>query len=167
MVIIRKAVAGATEQSLSRFLTRARRVAKFRGRVNVLVTSSRELRSLNRRFRGLDKATDVLSFPAAPPIGVSEDAATSDDAEGDIAISADIACRNALSLGHPAVDELKILVLHGLLHLAGYDHERDQGEMALAEHELRHQLNLPDGLIERSLSQRKPRAAASRSRRRS
>lgn len=167
MVIIRKSVAGATEQSLSRFITRARRAAGVNGRVNVLITSSRELRSLNRRFRRLDKPTDVLSFLAAPlPLAaVSENDSPlgTDESEGDIAISADIACRNARSLGHAPVLELKILVLHGLLHLAGYDHEHDAGKMARAERRLRRQLGLPDGLIERSASGTAPSAVPRRS----
>jgi probable rRNA maturation factor len=159
---MRKTVAGATEQSLSRFLNRARRAAGLRGGVNVLVTSSRELRSLNRRFRGLDKATDVLSFSAPPIAALSEGEVAGDDVEGDIAISAEIACRNAQSLGHPPLDELKILMLHGLLHLAGHDHEADDGKMARAERRLRRQLGLPDGLIERSTNG-SPRSAAGRS----
>lgn len=146
MVIIRKAVAGATELSLSRFLNLARRAAGVAGQVHLLITSSRELRSLNRRFRGLDQATDVLSFPAALPEG----AGTEDGFAGDIAISADIACRNAQALGHVALVELKILALHGVLHLAGGDHENDSGEMARRERRLRRALRLPDGLIERT-----------------
>lgn len=144
MVIIRKAVAGATELSLSRFLNLARRAAGVTGQVNLLITSSRELRSLNRRFRRLDKATDVLSFPAAAPPGEPDGLA------GDIAISAEIACRNARALGHASLVELKILALHGVLHLAGCDHEKDNGEMARRERRLRRALRLPDGLIERT-----------------
>ncbi len=142
MVIFRKAVAGASERSLRRFVVRARRAVGLRTRVTVLVTGNREVRSLNRRFRGHDQPTDVLSFP-----GLSEGG---EDGEGDIAISADITASNARRLGHRPAEELKILVLHGLLHLAGYDHETDQGRMARKEARLRTELGLPESLIERS-----------------
>lgn len=130
------------DSALARFVARACKAAKLKGNVNIVVTSSRELRSLNRRFRGKDKATDVLSFPAGGP--------AVRDLAGDIAISADIASQNASLLGHSLAEEVKILVLHGVLHLAGFDHERDRGEMARKEALLRRQLGLPDGLIERS-----------------
>ncbi|MFB3814113.1 MAG: rRNA maturation RNase YbeY [Terriglobales bacterium] len=142
MVIFHKQVNGTSERALARFVARARRAAGIRGRVTVLVTGNREVRELNRRFRGKDKPTDVLSFPATTEAG--------DDGEGDIAISADIAAENAARLGHRPADELKILVLHGLLHLAGYDHETDNGKMARKEARLRRELRLPEALIERS-----------------
>ncbi len=142
MVLLRKPVARLNETTLARFVARACRAVKLRGNVNVMVTSSREMRSLNRRFRGKDKPTDVLSFP---PI-----ADFADGLAGDVAISADIAGRNAHVLGHAPAEEVKILVLHGVLHLAGYDHEEDGGKMARAENKLRRQLGLPVGLIERS-----------------
>jgi probable rRNA maturation factor len=69
---------------------------------------------------------------------------------GDVAISAEIAGQNARRLGHPPAEEVKVLVLHGLLHLAGYDHESDNGTMARREARLREQLGLPVALIERS-----------------
>jgi probable rRNA maturation factor len=117
----------------------------LRGTVNVLVTNSRELRSLNRRFRGKDKPTDVLSFPA--PMSKSRQ---SRQVAGDLAISADIARENAGRLGHTVAAEIKILVLHGVLHLAGFDHEKDNGEMAQEESRLRQRLKLEAGLIERT-----------------
>ena len=126
---------------LSRFVARASRAARLQGTVNVLVTTSQELRALNRRFRKKDKTTDVLSFPPMFDQGFA----------GDIAISADIAARNAKLLGHSAAEEVKILVLHGTLHLAGYDHESDKGEMARVERRLRKILALPSGLIERNV----------------
>jgi len=127
---------------LRRFLVRAQREMRLQGEVNVRITSDREMRRLNREFRGKDKPTDVLSFPASLN-GKSELA-------GDIAISAEIAYANAGILGHPLEQELKILMLHGLLHLAGYNHETDQGEMASQERRLRAKLRLPSTLIERS-----------------
>ncbi len=142
MVILRTPVAGLSDTGLARFVARASRTVKLRGAVNVLVTTSRELRALNRRFRGKDQATDVLSF--APEPGLANAVA------GDIAISAEIARQNARHLGHSAVREIEILVLHGMLHLAGYDHERDQGAMASKEATLRRTLGLPAGLIERT-----------------
>jgi probable rRNA maturation factor len=142
VVTLRKPIMGLSEIALVRFLGRARRAVDLRGTVSVLVTSNRELRSLNRRFRGKDKPTDVLSFPA--PAGVPEDYA------GDLAISADLASQNGRRLGHSAAEEVKILVLHGILHLAGYDHERDNGAMARKEDRLRRELRLPVGLIERN-----------------
>lgn len=142
MIIFQKRVANLTELALSRFVARARRAAGLKGLVNVLLTSSAEMKSLNRRFRGKDKPTDVLSFPAEP------------DAQkqfaGEIAISAEIAAQNAWALRHSPAEEVKILVLHGVLHLRGYDHECDNGQMARREEQLRAKLHLPLGLIERT-----------------
>jgi len=145
VVILRKKIAGLSSSTLERFVLRARRVVRLRYPVNVLVTNSAELRSLNQRFRGADKATDVLSFPAPPEVsGQAKRIA------GDVAVSADIARENAGRLGHSVADEVKILVLHGILHLAGFDHERDNGRMARKESQLRLHLKLEGGLIERT-----------------
>jgi len=119
LVIVRKRVAGLSEIALARFVTRAGRAARLRGAVNVLLTSNRELRTLNSRFRGKDRPTDVLSFP--PVFGLVNAFA------GDVAISAEMAAHNARLLGHSPAEEVKILTLHAMLHLAGYDHERDYG----------------------------------------
>jgi probable rRNA maturation factor len=143
VVIFQKLVAGLTNLGLDRFVARARRAAGVKGAVNVLVTSSGEMKSLNRRFRKKDKTTDVLSFPAEP--GAQKSLA------GEIAISAEIATKNAQALGHSPAEEVKILVLHGILHLRGYDHECDNGQMARRERQLRAKLRLPMGLIERAL----------------
>jgi len=145
MVILQKRVVGLNEDSLDRFVARAKRAAGLRGAVTILVTHSRELRRLNFRFRGKDKPTDVLSFPAQT-ISATRFA-------GDVAISADLAVQNARRLGHSAAEEVKILALHGVLHLAGYNHEADNGAMALRESRMRKQLGLPDALIERSEKQ--------------
>ena len=115
------------------------------GTVNVLVTNSHELRSLNLRFRGKDKPTDVLSF-AEPRTNLPK----TKQPAGDLAVSAEIARDNAKRLGHSVATEIKILTLHGILHLAGFDHERDNGEMADEERRLRLQLKLETGLIERT-----------------
>jgi len=146
MVILRYPIAGATAAVLERFAGRARRAAGLRGEVNVLVTGDAEVRRLNRRFRHKDKPTDVLSFPGVDPTFA-----------GDIAISAQMAARNARRLGHSVGDELKILLLHGVLHLAGYDHETDDGRMARMEQRLRRGLGLPASLTERANGVRRRR----------
>jgi len=101
-----------------------------------LIADDRELRRLNREFRGADYATDVLSFPSAQG--------------GELAISLDRAMEQAREQGHAVDTELRILILHGLLHLAGLDHETDSGEMARAEARWRKKFHLPGGLIERA-----------------
>jgi probable rRNA maturation factor len=151
MVILRRTVAGLSHTALVRFVGRARRAARVRGDVHVLITTGGELASLNRRFRGQPQPTDVLSFPAPSHLPWSY--------AGDLAIAADLAAQNGRKMGHSAAEEVKILILHGVLHLAGYDHERDNGQMARKEERLRRQLRLPVGLIERN------RRAAPRSRR--
>jgi probable rRNA maturation factor len=145
LVILEKKVAGLSVDALSRFVLRARRAARLRGQVNVLVAPSAALRLLNQRFRGKDKATDVLSFPATT-VRHSHDG----EFAGEIAVSADIATQNAVRFGHSPALEVKILVLHGILHLAGFDHERDNGQMARREAGLRNALRLPASLTERS-----------------
>jgi probable rRNA maturation factor len=128
--------------ALTRFLNRARAAIGLRGAVDTLLTSDRTLRQLNNSFRGKDKPTDVLSFPA--PIAFAKKHA------GDLAISIETAARQAKAFAHPTQDEVKILILHGLLHLAGEDHETDNGEMATREAALRRELHLPSTLIERT-----------------
>ena len=106
------------------------------------------MRSLNQRFRKKNKTTDVLSFPAQsfrPGNGKPAFA-------GEIAISTDVARENAARFGHSQGVEVKILALHGILHLAGFDHERDNGEMARKEANLRRLLGLPSSLTERDES---------------
>jgi probable rRNA maturation factor len=147
LVILRKRIAGLSASTLERFLLRARRAVRLRGTVNVLVTTSHELRSLNLRFRGKNKPTDVLSFPESPVV-----LPKTKQVAGDLAISGEIARENANRLGHSLATEIKILTLHGILHLAGFDHERDNGEMAREEYRLRLQLKLEPGLIERTQS---------------
>lgn len=125
---------------LRRFLDEViRRVARGRS-IACLVTGDAELRRLNRRFRGKNSATDVLSFPSASRNGFA----------GDLAISVDRARRQAAEHGHSLEDELRILILHGALHLTGLDHEKDAGRMARSEARWRQRLGLPVGLIERA-----------------
>ena len=122
------------------------------GQVSVLLTTDAAIRKLNRQFRGKNKATDVLSFPALDPSQVSNSRPGAPESRlaGDLAISVDTAREQAEAFGHPLGIELKVLMLHGLLHLAGYDHEIDDGEMAKWERALRAKLGLPLGLIERT-----------------
>jgi len=95
--------------------------ARARGEVTIALISDAAMRRLNARFRGKDVPTDVLSFPADVP-GVL----------GDIAIAKGVAARQAARLGHADRIEHRVLALHGLLHLLGYDHDTDMGEMARA-----------------------------------
>jgi probable rRNA maturation factor len=130
---------------IARFILRVRRLIRMRDMVNVVVTGSAQLRALNRQFRGSDRPTDVLSFPS---FHVGNPHLKS--VAGEVVISADIARDNAIQFGHSLENEVKILVLHGILHLAGFDHEHDTGEMARKESRLRRQLKLETALIERT-----------------
>ena len=132
---------GLSRSGLGRFLKSAQELVGLEGEVEVLLAGDRTLRRLNRQYRGKDEATDVLSFPAAEELaGVYG---------GDLAISLDTAKRQAEEQGHSLRDEVRVLLLHGLLHLAGLDHEVDGGEMREREAELRGRLRLPNGLIAR------------------
>jgi len=112
-----------------------------RGRsFSCLVTTDTELRRLNRTFRKKDEPTDVLSFPAEESTGESL---------GELAISIHRARAQAAEFGHTVSTEIEILMLHGVLHLLGMDHEADRGEMSRAERKWRIQLGLPASLIER------------------
>jgi probable rRNA maturation factor len=141
LIILEKNIVGLSAASLDRFLRRARKATHLHGRVNLLLTGNAEMRALNRQFRRKDKPTDVLSFPS--------DTQGNGKYVGEIAISADIASDNAGRLGHATPVEVKILALHGILHLAGFDHESDNGKMARKEAALRRKLGLPLSLTER------------------
>jgi len=97
----------------------------------IAFVSDKKIRALNRQFRGVDKATDVLSFPAGEKMNL-----------GDIAVSVDTAAMQAKENGLSFDDEIAQLILHGLLHLAGYDHETDNGEMNRLELKLRRKLGI-------------------------
>jgi probable rRNA maturation factor len=112
---------------------------RARGALAIAIVSDARVRALNRRYRRKDRATDVLSFPADAP-GVL----------GDVVIASGVAARQARRAGHSLGTELRVLALHGLLHLLGYDHERDDGQMARLERRLRHRGGLREGLIERA-----------------
>jgi probable rRNA maturation factor len=113
--------------------------AAARGAVSVAIVSDARIRQLNRDFRGQDVTTDVLSFPSAESGHL-----------GDVAIARGAATRQAARAGHPLSTELRVLALHGLLHLLGYDHEQDDGQMARLEQRLRRKGGLVEGLIERA-----------------
>jgi probable rRNA maturation factor len=139
--------------AIERFANRLRKeVAKGRA-FDILITGDAELRRLNRDFRGQDYATDVLSFPPEPeplPKPPTEPRPSGSVCFlGDIAISLGRARAQAREFGHSIEQEVQILMLHGVLHLCGHDHESDSGAMARAEKRWRASLGLPNGLIER------------------
>jgi probable rRNA maturation factor len=136
-VTFRRPITDVSAGALQRFARKLQREVAKGGRFDCLITGDAELRRLNLQFRGKDYATDVLSFPG--------------DAGhlGDLAISAARARAQAREFGHKTEDEIRLLMLHGVLHLLGMDHERDGGRMARAERRWRRELGLPNGLIER------------------
>ncbi|MDQ2775401.1 MAG: rRNA maturation RNase YbeY [Acidobacteriota bacterium] len=124
-----------------------------RGRAfTCLVTNDKELRKLNQTFLGHDYATDVLSFPSAGKSDRLLTRAVQQGMEniGELAISAERAATQAEKFGHSRLDEVRVLMLHGVLHLTGLDHERDRGKMGRAERKWRTEFQLPDTLIARS-----------------
>lgn len=135
---------------LARWLTRVAPAAA-RGEVGIALVGDARVRTLNRRYRRKDRATDVLSFPAAAESASRERRAASRDL-GDIVIATGVARRQAKAAGHSLQAELRVLALHGLLHLLGYDHHdpRDNGRMARVEARLRRRGGLSAGLIERA-----------------
>jgi probable rRNA maturation factor len=108
----------------------------------LIVVDNKAIQELNKEYRNIDKATDVLSFPL--------DVACEHMPIGSVIISADKVIEKADELGHSKEDEFKLLLIHGLLHLIGYDHEIDNGEMRGKEEEIIKKFNLPDSLIVRS-----------------
>ena len=137
-----------------------------RGEVTVAVVSDPRIRALNAAYRGIDRATDVLSFRAAGPDRTGgrsrrsasrSNGAKADHSDtpphsrhlGDIVIARGVAARQARDAGHSLATELRVLALHGLLHLLGHDHERDNGRMGRLEARLRRKGGLEAGLIER------------------
>jgi len=119
--------------------------ATARGTVSVALVSDARVRALNRRHRGIDRATDVLSFAVA-----GRRSPVRSHFFGDIVIARGVARRQARAAGHSELTELRVLALHGLLHLLGYDHHRDGGRMRRVESRLRRRGGLREGLIERA-----------------
>jgi probable rRNA maturation factor len=140
-VIVRHAL----EHPLQRFATRLETEVAGGSLFDCLVTTDAELRRLNRIFRHHDTPTDVLSFP-------NPQSPLPNSSLGDLAISLHRARAQARQFGHRLEDEIRILMLHGLLHLLGMDHETDRGRMARAERRWRARFGLPLGLIERVAS---------------
>ena len=124
--------------------------ARARGVVSVALVSDRRVRTLNRSYRRKDYATDVLSFPAGDASTSAPYSLLPDPFLGDIVIARGVARRQAREAGHSERTELRVLALHGLLHLLGYDHERDEGRMLRVERRLRRKGGLREGLIERA-----------------
>jgi probable rRNA maturation factor len=137
-VIFRRVPETLRKRSLALFARKLQTEVARGRRFDVLITGDAELRRLNRQFRNKDYPTDVLSFPAATP-----------DSLGDLAISLGRARAQAREFGHTVEDEIRILMLHGVLHLLGMDHETDSGAMARTEKRWRTRLRLPNSLIER------------------
>jgi probable rRNA maturation factor len=125
--------------------------ARLRGEVAIALAADARVRALNRRFRRKDSATDVLSFPSG----------TASRFLGDIVIATGVAKRQARAMRHAYRTELRVLALHGLLHLLGYDHDdpRDGGRMSRIEVRLRRKGGLPAGLSERRKRLRPERGA--------
>src|ERR1700712_5772992 len=144
-----RAAWGLSRIGLARFANKAQAAVGLIGQVEILLTRDATLRRLNREYRAKDKPTDVLSFPASSEFSGGH--------AGDLAISLQTAKRQAAEHGHTLSDEVRILLLHGFLHLAGMDHEVDKGQMATRESELRQLLKLPVSLIERAHQAPKPR----------
>jgi probable rRNA maturation factor len=130
--------AGALTRGLGPWLTNIA-PASARGDVSVALVSDRRMRALNRQFRGKDSVTDVLSFPSDTRGFL-----------GDVVIAAGVTTQQARAAGHTVQTELRVLALHGLLHLLGYDHDVDDGKMARVEARLRKKAGLKEGLIERA-----------------
>jgi len=144
LVLMRRPSSGLRRGNLEAFARRL--VERLTGgrEFHCLITGDRELRRLNRQFLGKDYPTDVLSFPAGARGGIPVPPDL-----GEIAISTARAARQARAFRHSADQEIRILMLHGVLHLMGMDHERDGGVMARAENAWRRKLGLPVGLIQR------------------
>lgn len=108
----------------------------------LIFVNNEEMREINREFRGMDKSTDVLSFPLEPT--------PMDTSLGSVVINLELALEISKRIGHKLEDEAALLLVHGILHLQGYDHEIDSGEMRELEGSLLERLGIDKGLIERS-----------------
>jgi probable rRNA maturation factor len=123
--------------------------ARARGTVGIAILTDQRMQRLNLQYRKKDVPTDVLSFPN------TEKGRPGDGFWGDIAIAAGVAGRQARAEGHSLAVELRVLALHGLLHLLGYDHVVDKGLMGRVEERLRRRGGLPSGLVARGGRRRK------------
>jgi probable rRNA maturation factor len=143
--------AAAATRGLAAWLAAAA-PARARGEVTIAIVGDRRMRILNRAFRGKDYATDVLSFPVGGREPGGSRHGRAPRSLGDIVIAAGVAARQAREHGHTTSVEFKVLALHGLLHLIGYDHDApdDNGRMARAEARLRARAGLPSSVIARA-----------------
>ena len=161
VTIVGRTAARAASRGLGPWLCRVA-PRRARGEVTIALVSDARMRTLNRTFRDVDQATDVLSFSSdstAPEVAPAQ--------LGDVAIATGVATRQARAAGHTLGTELRVLALHGLLHLLGFDHETDDGRMARTEVKLRRVGRLTGGLIERARPARQAaKTAASTSARR-
>jgi probable rRNA maturation factor len=147
MVLNRQARIAVDLRGVRRFVRRLRSTLKLGGRTfNVCFVDDREMERLNAAYRGKRRPTDVLSFPWSNgrrgPVGAIREWR---GFLGEVAISAETARRNARSAGHATANEIRWLLLHGVLHLLGYDHETDRGEMTALELALRERLGIVGG----------------------
>jgi probable rRNA maturation factor len=138
-VLFRRAGGLIDRPALRQFATLLRNEVTAGRRFSCLITDDRELQRLNREFLGHDYPTDVLSFPSGSAV----------EELGDIAISSGRAAAQAREFRHGIDDEVRILMLHGVLHLLGLDHEADAGEMARTEKQWRRKFGLHAALTER------------------
>jgi probable rRNA maturation factor len=145
LITYRRKPATLNVSSLESFAEVLRKRVARRREFHCRITNDLELQLLNKRFLGKNYVTDVLSFPSGD-----------DNRAGDIAISLQRARAQAREWNHSTEDEIRVLMLHGLLHLMGMDHESDTGRMKHTERRWRRKLGLPDGLIERTSSKPKP-----------
>jgi probable rRNA maturation factor len=143
LILYRRAGAGLPKRDIRSFAGELRERVTGGRTFTCMITDDRELTRLNRFFRRKDAPTDVLSFPSGSP-----------GALGELAISMNRAREQATEFGHSEFDEIRILMLHGVLHLLGMDHEKDRGAMARVERRWRQQFQLPAGLIERTVSRK-------------
>jgi probable rRNA maturation factor len=158
--VVSEGADAAAARGLGRWLSRAA-PRSARGAVTIAIVTDARVKALNKRHRRIDTATDVLSFPAEAETGAGKKGVRGKGLLtpypspltpylGDIVIARGIARKQARNLGHSLSTEFRVLALHGLLHLLGYDHEVDNGRMARAEARLRRVAGLPVGLIARS-----------------
>ncbi len=146
-VLFRRAGRELDRRAVRRLAERLRDEVAGKRPFTCLLTDDRELRRLNRLFFGKDAPTDVLSFPASDDV---EPSAPGPAPLGEIAISVERAREQAAEFGHSLEEEIGVLMLHGLLHLQGMDHETDRGRMRRAERRWRRRLGLPVSLTERA-----------------
>lgn len=144
MILNRQRTVRIARPALESFLRRVRRQLRLgKAEVTICLVTDTEIARMNQSFRKKKGPTDVLSFPSVPRHrAVRLPARSSAKFLGDIAISPATARRNAKRFGRPLPAELQILILHGVLHLLGYDHETDRGQMDRVEHRLRRRLGL-------------------------